>query len=74
MPLLTAKAQASLKTGRHPAGYAERMIRYRRQNALTPEKDAEVSVNLTPLLFFVVGYVVTRALLGTLTGEQAGGE
>ncbi|WP_019588163.1 hypothetical protein [Deinococcus apachensis] len=46
------------------------MIRYRRQNALTPEKDAEISVNLTPLLFFVVGYLATRALLGTLTRGQ----
>lgn len=71
MPVLTAKAQASLKTGRHPAGYAGRMIRYRRQNALTPEKDAEINVDLTPLLFFVVGYVVTRALLGTLTRAEA---
>lgn len=41
------------------------MIRYRRQNALTPEKDAEISLNLTPLLFFVVGYLSVRALLGT---------
>ena len=45
MPGLTAKAQASLKVRRRLAGYAGRMIRYRRQNALTPEKDTEVSVN-----------------------------
>jgi len=42
------------------------MIRYRRQNPLTPEKDAEVEVNLTPLLFFLVGFLAVRALLGTL--------
>lgn len=42
------------------------MIRYRKQNALQPEKDAEVSVNLTPLLFFVVGYAAMKAMLGTL--------
>jgi hypothetical protein len=47
------------------------MIRYRKQNALTPEKDAEIEVNLTPLLFFLVGYVAVRALLGTL---QSGAE
>lgn len=45
------------------------MIKYRRQNALTPEKDAEVEVNLTPLLFFLVGFVAVRALLGTLHGS-----
>lgn len=70
MPTLTAKAQASLKVGRSLAGYAGHMIRYRRQNALTPEKDAEISVNLTPLLFFAVGYVAMRALLGTLMQGQ----
>jgi hypothetical protein len=41
------------------------MIKFRRQNALTPEKDAEVNINLVPLLFFVVGYVAVRALLHT---------
>jgi len=46
------------------------MIRYRRQNPLAPEKDAEISVNLTPLLFFAVGYVAMRALLVTV--EQGG--
>ena len=42
------------------------MIKYRKQNALEPEKDAEFSLNLTPLLFFAVGYVAVRALLGSL--------
>ncbi|GGK94526.1 hypothetical protein [Deinococcus radiotolerans] len=42
------------------------MIKYRRQNPLEPEKDAEVTVNLTPLLFFVVGFVAVRALLRTV--------
>lgn len=41
------------------------MIRYRRQNALAPEKDAEIEVNLTPLLFFLVGFMAVRALLST---------
>lgn len=45
------------------------MIKYRKQNALTPEKDAEIEVNLTPLLFFLVGYLAVRALLGTLQSE-----
>ncbi|BDP42860.1 hypothetical protein DAETH_28290 [Deinococcus aetherius] len=39
------------------------MITYRRQNALTPEQDAEITVNLTPLLFFVVGFVLVRTVL-----------
>lgn len=39
------------------------MIRYRRQNALTPEKDAELTLDLTPLLFFAVGFVLVRTLL-----------
>ncbi len=46
-----------------PSGYAGGMITYRRQNALTPEKDAEITVNLTPLLLFAVGFVVVRAVL-----------
>ncbi|SMB95063.1 hypothetical protein [Deinococcus hopiensis] len=50
------------------------MIKYRRQNPLAPEKDAELSVNLTPLLFFAVGYLSVRALLGTLQRERTGAE
>lgn len=50
------------------------MIRYRKQNPLAPENDAEVSVNLTPLLFFVVGYVAMRALLGTVQQGEHGGD
>lgn len=42
------------------------MIRYRKQNALEPEKDAEVSVNLTPLLFFAVGFLAMKAMIGTV--------
>ena len=42
------------------------MIKYRRQNALEPEKDAEISVNVTPLLFFLVGFVAVRALIHTV--------
>jgi hypothetical protein len=45
------------------------MIKYRRQNPLEPEKDAEISVNLTPLLFFVVGFLAVRAVIRT---EQRG--
>ncbi|GMA16091.1 hypothetical protein [Deinococcus metallilatus] len=46
------------------------MIKYHKQNALQPEKDAEITLNLTPLLFLLVGYVAVRALLGTLEHEQ----
>lgn len=42
------------------------MIKYRKQNALEPEKDAEISVNLTPMMFFAVGYLAMKALLGTV--------
>lgn len=42
------------------------MIRYRKQNALEPEKDAEITLNLTPVLFFTVGYVAMKALLGSI--------
>lgn len=42
------------------------MIRYRKQNALEPEKDSEVTFNLTPLIFFGVGFLVVRLLLGGL--------
>ncbi|GGL97783.1 hypothetical protein [Deinococcus aerophilus] len=47
------------------------MIKYRRQNPLEPEKDTEISLNVTPLLFFVVGYLAVRALIRTVgsTGE-----
>ncbi|WP_034385345.1 hypothetical protein [Deinococcus sp. YIM 77859] len=55
----------TLKAGQEQAEYAEPMIRYHQQNALHPEKDTEISVNLTPLLFFLVGYVTVRALLGS---------
>ncbi|GAA5512679.1 hypothetical protein Dcar01_01397 [Deinococcus carri] len=47
------------------------MIKYRKQNALQPEKDAEVTLNLTPLLFFVVGYMAVKALLGTIHHDRA---
>ncbi|GGK12772.1 hypothetical protein GCM10008955_02590 [Deinococcus malanensis] len=42
------------------------MIKYRKQNALEPEKDAEISVNLVPLLSFVVGFLITQVLLSTV--------
>ena len=45
------------------------MITYRRQNALTPGKDAEITVNLTPLLFFAVGFVLVRTLLRNVQGK-----
>ena len=47
--------------------YPEGMIRYRKQNALEPEKDAEFSLNLTPIMFFAVGYVAMKALLRSVS-------
>lgn len=46
------------------------MIKYRKQNALEPEKDAEVSLNLTPLLFFAVGFMAVRALIHTVKNQR----
>ena len=45
------------------------MIKYRRQNALEPEKDAEISVNLIPFLFFLVGFLAVKALLRTALSQ-----
>lgn len=42
------------------------MIKYRKQNALEPEKDTEVSLNLTPLMFFAVGFMAVSALLRSI--------
>lgn len=42
------------------------MIKFRKQNALEPEKDAEITLNLTPLMFFGVGFVAMKALLKSL--------
>ncbi|WP_200939679.1 hypothetical protein [Deinococcus sp. Leaf326] len=46
------------------------MIKYRKQNALEPEKDAELSVNLTPLLFFAVGFLTMKAVLGSVLSNR----
>lgn len=46
------------------------MIRYRRQNALTPEKDAEIDINLLPLLYFLAGFTAVRALLRTIRASR----
>ena len=42
------------------------MIKYRRQNALEPEKDAEITVNVIPFLFFLVGFLGVRAMIRTV--------
>ena len=46
------------------------MIKYRKQNPLEPEKDSEVTLNVTPLLFFAVGYLAVRALIRTVRTYQ----
>ncbi|CAM3655414.1 hypothetical protein [Deinococcus frigens] len=46
------------------------MIKYRKQNPLEPEKDSEIVLNVTPLLFFVVGYLAVRALIRTVRSSQ----
>ncbi len=50
--------------------YPDFMIKYRKQNPLEPEKDSEVTLNVTPLLFFVVGYLAVRALIRTARTYQ----
>lgn len=42
------------------------MIRFQKQDALHPEKEATVVLDLLPLLVFAVGYFITRSLLGAL--------
>ncbi|GAA3999751.1 hypothetical protein GCM10022631_08370 [Deinococcus rubellus] len=42
------------------------MIRFQRHDALHPEKETTVDLNLLPLLVFAVGYFITRSLLGAL--------
>ena len=58
--------EASHKHRARLSRYHRAMIRYRKQNALEPEKDAEVSVNLTPFMFFAVGYLAMKALIGSV--------
>lgn len=50
--------------------YPDFMIKYRKQNPLEPEKDSEVTLNVTPLLFFVVGYLAVRALIRTVRSSS----
>ncbi|WP_202630419.1 hypothetical protein [Deinococcus alpinitundrae] len=42
------------------------MIRFQRHDALHPEKETTVALDLLPLLVFAVGYFIARSLLGTL--------
>jgi hypothetical protein len=39
------------------------MINYKRSNALQPEKESVVQINLMPLLVFALGFLVVRNLL-----------
>ena len=41
------------------------MISYKRSNALQPEKESQVQVNLIPLLVFALGYFLTKTLLNS---------
>ena len=42
------------------------MIRFQRHDALHPEKETSVALDLTPLLVFAVGYFITRSVLAAL--------
>lgn len=46
--------------------YPGPMISYKRSNALQPEKESVVQINLMPLLVFALGFVLTRSLLSTV--------
>lgn len=39
------------------------MIRYRKEDALHPEKDTTVELDLLPLVAFGVGFLAVRALM-----------
>ncbi|WP_424949593.1 hypothetical protein [Deinococcus sp.] len=45
------------------------MISYKRSNPLQPEKESVVSLDLTPILVFVLGFVLARALLNSVRAE-----
>ncbi|WP_420595790.1 hypothetical protein [Deinococcus sp.] len=45
------------------------MIRFNKHDALQPEKETSVALDLTPLLVFVVGFLLARALLGGVANK-----
>lgn len=46
------------------------MIRFQRHDALHPEKETTVALDLLPLLVFAVGYLIARSLLGALPDKS----
>ncbi|ULH15585.1 hypothetical protein MF271_02740 [Deinococcus sp. KNUC1210] len=42
------------------------MINYRRTDALHPEKETALSLNLLPLLVFALGYLLTRSVIASI--------
>lgn len=45
------------------------MISYKRSNALQPEKESVVQVDLMPVLVFALGFLLVRSLLRTAQAE-----
>ena len=46
------------------------MIAYKRSNALHPERESLISLDLTPLLVFWLGFLTVRSLLRQGAGER----
>ena len=42
------------------------MIKFNKHDALQPEKESTLALDLTPLLVFFIGYLLGRSLLGGL--------
>ncbi|MFC4456265.1 hypothetical protein [Deinococcus sonorensis] len=47
------------------------MITFRKSNALEPEKERSVQIDLVPLLLFGLGFLLTRTLISTWKAEPA---
>lgn len=46
------------------------MIRFQRHDALHPEKETTVALDLLPLLVFAIGYFIAHRLLGALPDKN----
>lgn len=54
--------------------YPHSMISYKKTDALHPEKESVFGLNLLPLLIFLLGYLLTRSVIGNIKVPQAGSD
>ena len=50
------------------------MLSFKRHDALHPDKESVLSLNLLPLLVFGLGFLLTRTLIGALPEPQDAGQ